>query len=314
MRVFISLASYKDKHLLFTLQNAWKKSTHRANVFFAVVDQGDADQRRLIGELPFARQVRYVHIDHRDSLGVCWARNLAFSLYDGEDYFLQVDSHTCFEQGWDAKLIEQHAQLMTESDKPVISTYPKGFVFDDNGLPSYQPCSGRFAMVLRPQAEVSLTEQSAVLRFRCRYVPSDKPLIGCHVAAGFIFSAGNFIEEVPYDPYLYFHGEEQSLAVRAYTRGWDIYHPTTVPLYHLYKKRAEGEAPTHWSEDEQRAFDYSTLQRRNEERLIRLFYGDGMPGSIYGLGNARTLDDYIAMSGIDYRNRLVHDAEAVKPG
>jgi len=40
----------------------------------------------------------------------------------------------------------------------------------------------------------------------------------------------------PYDPGLYFHGEELSLAVRDFTHGYDLFHPTRDILWHSYSR------------------------------------------------------------------------------
>ena len=52
-------------------------------------------------------------------------------------------------------------------------------------------------------------------------VEVDTPVAGFHVAGGCVFAPGRIVNEIPYDPLLYFHGEEQALALRAWTRGWD---------------------------------------------------------------------------------------------
>ena len=111
---------------------------------------------------------------------------------------------------------------------------------------------------------------------------------------------------MPYDPYLYFHGEEQSLAIRAYTRGWDIFHPTWVPLYHLYKEANTPHDTHHWhgQVDQQRAFTSAYLTERAKQRLTRLLTGGGLPGA-YGLGQVRSLQDYATFSGIDYLNKVI---------
>ena len=61
-----------------------------------------------------------------------------------------------------------------------------------------------------------------------------KPMKGAFIAGGFFFTKSDFIKEVPYDPNLYFIGEEISLGVRAYTHGWDVYYPNKVVIYHNY--------------------------------------------------------------------------------
>ncbi|MES2128833.1 MAG: GlcNAc-transferase family protein [Pseudomonadota bacterium] len=305
--IFVSIASYLDPMLFFTLKDAVAKAERPDLLRFAVIDQHIVDQRAAVRELTFGAQVRYLHVHPQDTLGVCWARNLAFSLYDGEDFLLQIDSHMCFEQGWDANLRSQHASLLARSAKPVLSTYPYPFEMV-NGAPQYTRPEGKTALVLRPHPETPLTDGEVVLRFIAKHLFTDAPVNGCHMAAGFIFCAGSFVGEVPYDPYLYFHGEEQSLSVRAYTRGWDIFHPTWVPLYHLYKQANTPHDTHHWhgDVDSHRAFRGSYLTERAKLRLTRLLCGDGLPGT-YGLGTARTLADFAAFCGIDYQQKTVSD-------
>lgn len=306
-KFFISVAAYLDPMLFFTLQTAISKAQQPELLHFAVVDQHIQDQREAIRALPFSAQVRYLHIHAQDTLGVSWARNVAFSLYDDEEYLLQIDSHTYFEENWDSNLRAQHTQLLSRSAKPIISTYPYRFDMVD-GIPKYTPSEGKTALVLRPLPESQLTQDDVVLRFIGKHMFTDKAVPGCHVSAGFIFCAGKFVEEVPYDPYLYFHGEEQSLAVRAYTRGWDIFHPTWVPLYHLYKEANIPHETHHWygEVDAQRAFNSVYLTQRAKLRLNRLLCGDGLPGA-YGLGQVRSLDEFIAFSGIDYKQKAITD-------
>ncbi|WP_082551805.1 GlcNAc-transferase family protein [Massilia sp. Root351] len=306
--IFVSLASYLDPMLFFTLNEAVAKAAHPERLRFAVVDQHYASQRAAVAALPYGGLVRYVHVQLQDTLGVSWARNLAFSLYDGEQYLLQIDSHTCFEPGWDESLRRQHGQLLELAPKPVMSTYPYRFDMVD-GVPHYTPPEGKTVLVLRPHPDTPLLPGGdVVLRFIARHLFTDRPVPACHIAGGFVFCHGSFIDDVPYDPYLYFHGEEQSLAVRAWTRGWDIYHPLHVPLYHLYKAPNTPHDSHHWhgEVDRLRAFSGAYLTTRAAERLRRLLCGDGLPGA-YGLGSERTLAQYAAFSGIDYRNGTVSD-------
>jgi len=308
-KIFVSVAAYCDDLLFFTLEDAVRKATAPESLVFAVVDQNDNSQRERIAALPFAAQVRYVFVHKLETLGVSWARAIACSLYDGETFFLQIDSHMLFEEGWDEELRTQYGRLQGKAPKPIISTYPYGFTFDEAGEATFKVHTTAYTLVLRPHPETTLEEDSAVLRFRAEHVKSEEPQLGCHVAAGFIFTSGAFIEAVPYDPYLYFHGEEQSLATRAFTRGWDIYHPNIIPLRHHYKVSGTAYTSHHWhqSVDKQRSLDSIYLRQRATERLNRLLYGDGLAGSAYGLGSARTLDDFRMISGIDYRNRTIEN-------
>lgn len=311
MKIFVSIASYCDELLFFTLKDCFEKAKYRENLVFAVVDQNDQSQKDLIERLEFSNQIKYVYISKLDTQGVSWARNIAFSLWDFEEYLLQIDSHTCFEPNWDETLIEQITQLQEQVERPVISTYPFDFQLSEDGLPVYKEPSGKNVMVLRPHPDTTLSDDSSVLRFRAQSIPSKEPIKGCHIAAGFIFTSGRFVEEVPYDPYLYFHGEEQSLSIRAYTRGWDIYHPTWTPLYHNYKKVDVSYSAQHWHESvrDKRSVTTSYLKKRSKERLNRLLYGDGLANSVYGRGSVRTLKEYCEFSGIDYFSKTISDRD-----
>ncbi|NEX63056.1 GlcNAc-transferase family protein [Noviherbaspirillum galbum] len=305
--IFISMASYMDPMLFFTINDAFAKASRPETIRIGVVDQHVDDHRAAIRALPHAQQVRYMHVHPEDTQGVSWARNIAFSLYDGEAYLLQVDSHTLFEPGWDDKLRDQHATVRERFAKPILTTYPYRFDIID-GQPRYEPNAGHTALVLRPHADTVLTPADTVMRFQGRHLFTDEHVRGCHIAGGFLFCAGSFVEEVPYDPYLYFHGEEQSLAVRAFTRGWDILHPMQIPLYHLYKNEGTPHDSHHWhgEVERRRSFPSAYLTERAKQRLNRLLAGDGLPGA-YGLGKVRSMAEFTALSGIDYRNGIITD-------
>jgi hypothetical protein len=125
-------------------------------------------------------------------------------------------------------------------------------------------------------------------------------------AGGFLFGAAAWINDVPYDPYLYFIGEESSLAVRLYTHGWDIFIPTDVLLYHDYNDHSE--RPRHWRDRP----DWPGLNSRSLARVRHLLGGEACadPAALreldrYGLGGERSLADYQAFAGIDFRARTI---------
>lgn len=308
-KIFISIASYCDDMLEFTIKSAYKNAKNKDNIIFGIVDQNYVSNREHIKSFEFSNQIRYCHIFPDDSLGVSWARHLAFSLYDNEDYFLQIDSHTYFENNWDENLINQYHTLLKKSINPIISTYPPGFSIETDNKIVCNRQSNKYILVLKPKKEAIIDKDNLVLQFRGKYEISNEPILGYHLAAGFLFTKGNFIEEVPYDPYLYFHGEEQSLAIRSYTKGWDIFHPKWVPLYHLYKKPGQKYQSHHWSGEitKKRDFEWIYLQKRAKNRIKKLILGE-LNSSIYGLGNIRTIQDYINFSGIDYFNFSINDS------
>ena len=56
-----------------------------------------------------------------------------------------------------------------------------------------------------------------------------------------IFADGKFCKEVLYDPHYLFHGEEINLTVRAFTHGYDLFHPHKPVVYHEYSQDLIGQ-------------------------------------------------------------------------
>jgi hypothetical protein len=306
MRLFVSIASYCDPVLPFTLQRAVATATAPERLHFGVVDQTPPGAGRLA--VPAPARLTQVHLPAADARGPCWARAIAMSLHDGEDWFLQLDSHMDFDEGWDQRLIAQALALDAPQRPIVISSYPDAFAFVD-GQPVRRPSTqGVLAQVLKSGAVFA--PEHPVLSFEAHPVETDQALPAFHVGAGCLFAPGRITQEVPYDPWLYFHGEEQALAMRLYTRGWDLFHMPALPIYHLYNDAASGAPPRplHWDEahEAQREVGWWSLEQRARARLAALVEGQDL--GVYGLGRQRTVQDFAAFSGIDYAARTLSPA------
>ena len=306
--IFVSIASFCDPHLQFTLGGLFARAADPARLRVAVIDQSTDLNRSWIAAQPWAGQLRYLQLHPVDSRGCSWARALAFSLYGEEDYFLQIDSHTHFDAGWDLRLIEQLDFLQTITPRAVLSCYPPPFDFDEQGNPFQSQDSSPSVYWLRPMPELELKEDDLTLRFLTEYVDDADFVIGHHIGGGLIFTSGAFIHDVPYDPFMYFHGDEQNMALRAFTRGWTIFHPRNdrIPLYHYYRGEDIGRPTAHWKPDfeKHRAVSYTAMEEAARRRLIGLVNGE-RGNQPFGLGTAASLAEFAEQSGIDYRARTV---------
>ena len=74
---------------------------------------GDTSQTKASVEALRAN-VRVVAMPSAQAQGPCWARHIAGSLWRGEDYLLQIDSHMRFRPNWDRYLIWQLEQTREE--------------------------------------------------------------------------------------------------------------------------------------------------------------------------------------------------------
>ena len=305
MSIFISIAAYCDPVLGFTLARARAAAARPQDLHFGVLDQSPQPPADSALALLEPARLTYQRIDPVHARGPCWARALAMALYDGEDWFLQLDSHMEFEDGWDERLIAQAESLQPGRKGVVISAYPNAFVFEQ-GRPVLRPATGKvLAHVVKPGT--TFAPDHLVLGFEAHPVEREAALPGFHLGAGCLFAPGRFALEFPYDPALYFHGEEQAVAARLFTHGWDIFHMPGLPIYHLYNDGASGvpPRPLHWdaAHEAARSQGWWTLEQRSRARLAALVSGE--PLGAYGLGRERTMVEYAAWCGIDYAARTL---------
>lgn len=302
MKIFVSVASYCDPMLNFTVGSAIRNAKHPENLHFGVVDQSPADQPRLKLEDGSLAKLSYIRILPQDTRGVCWARSMVMTLYANEEWFFQIDSHTHFDQDWDEILINWAVKLSEERRKIVISSYPIPFIME-NGTPTYTPFDGVLVHAIKETTVFS--EDDLRLGAEARLITIDTVVPSFFIAAGCLFASGKIVYEVPYDPFFYFNGEEQAFALRLFTKGWDMFHIPQLPVYHMYRAAEEKSRPIHWDEDQDEArntrwYELEAVAKDRFKDLIK-----GKPMGMYGLGDYRTVEDYAAYSGIDYVNKTI---------
>ena len=298
-RIFVNIAAYRDTECQWTVKDLFEKARHPARLSVGLCWQfvpGDDEDCFLFQTRP--DQVRKIELHAKDSRGVCWARHRVQSLWQGEEYTLQIDSHMRFVADWDDKLLAMLGAC--PSDKPVLSSYPPTYVPPDQL--GAEATSRMFAQMFDDLGVLKLHSYSQAAK-DAPPVPEKNPFC----AAGFLFGPSDIIREVPYDPHLYFQGEEISLAARLWTHGWDIYSPNAVITYHDYTKRPA--RPRHWH-------DHAAWTRQNQLSCARVRHLLGMesapdPEALveierYGLGSRRSLADYQAFSGVDFAKRLIN--------
>lgn len=299
-KIFISIISYRDPLLMSTVMSAYNNARYKNQLVFGIVDQAYPGEFFTPKALNYDGQIRYLRVDPEYARGACWARNSAQTMWNGEDYFMQIDSHTLFDADWDETLINAHLDLKEHHDKPVITAYPHSFVAQDDNINNLKKYKYNGLLTLVVDAPGTFKKDMYVST-HARVLGRKNPAHGFLLSANCLFADGSICEEVPYDPYLYFSGEEHSLALRLWTHGYNIFHVPTIPVYHHYGRSYR---TTVWSDafiETNRAQKWYNYDKNSKSRL-----GDVVTGKlsgVYGLGNVRSLEQYIEWSGIDYLNK-----------
>ena len=299
--IFISIVGYRDPLLYTTIREAFKNAKFKDRLKFGIIDQSFPWETIDWNSLPFRSQVSYLRLDPEYARGVCFARNLAQSLYQGEDFFFQCDSHTLFDEDWDDSLVTQYNDLRLYHEKPVISAYPHAFEAVDNNILNLKKTKYDGLMALIADEDNAFIYNDEYENYyvgtKTHIIDKKEPVHGYMMGANFLFLGGQSVEEVPYDPFLFFSGEEHSLALRYYTHGYNIFHIPNIPVYHYYGRDYR---TTIWSDDkvqEKKPQKWWEMDRKSKARLKDIVCGKV---GTYGLGNVRTVEQYINWTGIDY--------------
>ena len=313
--IFVSIASYRDSVCSTTVESLYSMADNPQNVFVGLCQQnnGKEDQDCINSNSPvisnYIKNIRIIRIPYFEAKGPTWARYLCSTLWDGEQYYFQIDSHTKFVKGWDTKCINM-INIIKNSDlsqKPVLSHYPKEYeAYKDGELSDDEKYNV-------PRMCKSFFNNRDMLSFMgSQIMNSNKiPYNTPYLASGMFFCESYFLDELPYDPNLdyLFVGEEILHSIRFYTNGWDIYTPYENIIFHEYERK---DKPKIWTDNpyysDLPAFNkvkyYIGIMQENEKNNIDKHIINNIDK--YGLGKVRNIQDYFNFAGIDIANKKVY--------
>ena len=141
--IFLSIVSYRDEHCPHTLEQAYAQAQYPEQLFVGLVQQNcimdcrtgkqedglthpaepDADCYETFCQTQTGKphceagRLRILRMDEPESLGPYMARYLASKLWNGEEWYMQIDAHMTFYKDWDAISLESLQKA--PSSKPV---------------------------------------------------------------------------------------------------------------------------------------------------------------------------------------------------
>lgn len=298
--IFVAIASYRDLELALTIENCVSQAEYPERLVFGICLQHDRTgppevQPDCLDGVDAT--VRSLSFDWGESRGGCWARNLAQSLCRGERFTMQIDSHMRMEPRWDSLLIDMFERFPAE--KPLIT----------GQMPLYDRSDGHD--VFPPQVpEVPTTVVLEMSPDGWLHHPAvDQPVDDVvprptRVLSGmFVFTLGQWNDEIRQDPEHLYTGEELALTIRSFTHGYDLFNPDQVVAWHRHHPdgnvRYIGVAA-----DDEVAFRADRSLRR-----LRVLLG-GDPDRIlepYSVGSARSVGEYCAWAGFDFDTLSIDD-------
>ena len=226
--IFVSIASYRDDVCNDTLISLYKMANKPQNVYVGICQQNKNEDFDCVGNY-YNQNIRIIRIPHTEAKGPTYARYLCSTLWNEEEYYMQIDSHTKFVKDWDIKCINMINEIKVKglSQKPVLSHYPK----EINDYANHKENDQTLPRICKPffnSRDMISFMGSEIIDTKGEYYLTP------FIAGGMLFSESYFLSELPYDPNLpyIFVGEEILNSIRYYTNGWDIFTPKENIVFH----------------------------------------------------------------------------------
>jgi hypothetical protein len=228
-KIFVSVASYRDSQCPITIEELINKSDKPENLVIVVCQQNnDKEDIECINNNLNKKgaTIKLIIMDYMNARGPTFARYLIQQEWQGEQYYLQIDSHTRFVDSWDTKCINELNKVInkTSNNKICLSNYVSTYDINTNQLNNKS---------LRNYMYISeIDKNDGFPRFYSQFIDKlDEPKKSYGWSGCFSFSLSNIINDVPYEPYspFIFFGEEMDMLARLISSGWKIYVPS-IPI------------------------------------------------------------------------------------
>ena len=295
--IFVQAASYRDPDLKNTLQSMIENAKYPNNLVVGICRQyHPEDTFEDVDKWRDDKRFKILDVLYNETKGVCWARNQIQQMYDGEKYTLQIDSHMRFEKNWDTEMIKMVKDLQKEGyPKPLLTGYVSSFDPDDDPrLRAKDPWMMVFDRFI-PEGAVFF-KPASIPDWRELKLPIPTRFYSAH----YCFTLGGFSNEVQHNPDYLFHGEEISIGARAYTWGYDLFHPHKPLIWHEYTRKNRTKA---WDDD--RTWGEKNVKSHLTNRKLFGMDGETQEGheGKYGFGEIRTLREYEEYAGMKFNIR-----------
>src|SRR5205809_1758863 len=289
--IYVQVPAYRDSEVPKTLIDLYAKAEHPELLRVCVVWQRAPDEA-LPASVRILPGLELIEVPFEKSRGCNWARHMLQARWRDEPYTLLIDSHHRFAPGFDTTLVDMLCGLRSGGvAKPILTCY----------LPSYEPDREPGGRKKQPYKIYPLgREQGLLTDLTSHPIPFWKrlraPIEADFASLHMLFAAGTYNREIPFHPAIYFRGDEVVTSLRAYTHGYDMFHPHVIVGWHCYDRKAR---VPHWN-------DHEKWYERHWRslRIIRQMFR-GVYSGEFGVGHARSVKDYENRICLD----LVEDAK-----
>ena len=293
--IFVAIPALNERFTQVTIQDAYEKAKYPSKVFFGIFNQKTNESKfEDFSEYP---NVRCANVSYEEPLGVGLARLACATLYNDEEYFLQIDAHTIFAKDWDSILVKDIKELKKYCDKPLISqsvSWHGEEAYSDPDKKYINNFIGEKAYPLSAR-EDGLSTDTDVTR------ENEEKIFGKYLehylcyGGGGLFGDSKFLYEISYNPFIPFASDQEVIALRASTRGYRFFSSDKTVISTLGKHPENGFTKEKYPDDRLFAFN-GVLEGKKKYGNFGYDYLYGKKFGFWGAENKEKYDEYVKMS------------------
>lgn len=309
--IFVSIPAFNEvERVIQTINNAIKMADNPENLFFGVVLH-ESVGFSAIEDLP---QTKVIRVLFPSGLGSGLTRLMTHTMYNKQKYFLAIDCHTLFARSWDTKLISQYEEIREkEGLDEVVITHPSRDWWQeaDGTIVNYPPDGEPDPDMLHGSPQMYVVDEEYIYKsfpetdgeysLKITHDYAQRYTENLTMSWNFCFGMPKFfMYDVPIQPYSYYKGDQELVALRAWTRGYKFYAINTPIVWSLDKGKDKHLSEfDRYNEVESTPSDYLDLKRNNSwlgiEEGLKYFWGEKF--GFYGAPDKESWEKYMNRLG-----------------
>ena len=297
-KIFINIPSYKDPEIWKTVDHFIANAEFPERVFFGITLQDDNVEYNKAETLK-RNNVSTDCLIPGSIIGCQPARKNSNRFYDGQEYYLNMDSHMRAIPNWDSEIIKEYNYAKNDFSELVFTAYVPPYDVDENGNDQIPEILQNPTFYMT-ESNVAHFKATLVPQFSPQYSNPDSNVLSPYVSGHFFFTEKSVIEKVPFVDEIAFTEEEPMMALRFFTAGYNLVTPKKAFVYHRYGRP---DRKLIWDDSPETFYPKHNESKSYFQQII---VGQKIDDAS-GLFTERTLEDFENYSGIHFSTGIIDD-------
>lgn len=223
-KIFVSIAAWEDTHLIDTMNKILQTASEPDNIVFGLGLNYENEP-----DFSSFKNVKIVRDkDLADGQpGIIGIREAIRKLIEDEEYFLGIDAHADFDQGWDKILIDDIDELTINKEKRIISRQATALIQGKKNWKTKWFLEGTFDEL---DIHGEVVEFDPELKEEERV--NERYFINYYISCNFIFAKCSDIKAIEFPSYHRFPFEEPEQSLAVFCQDYQVVAPYADAIVH----------------------------------------------------------------------------------